>query len=248
VTLLGASGHGWGLALFPLVASAIAAVFAVMLGARFVRRRRPHEGAWTVALAMYAIASFAMFLGVVRGWEGSDYRLYWVLGAVLNVPFLLLGEVYLLARSKGWAHAFAVLLVLGTAFATIKVSRAPISHPALAGSLPLGKEVFGTHALAYRLAQLYSIPAYFLLLGGLTWSAWQMRGRPELHNRAAGAFGIAAGATLVAVGSGIGAAFHVVPLFSASLAAGIAVMFWSFLVASRPSTRLSVTPPSANAE
>ena len=43
------------------------------------------------------------------------------------------------------------------------------------------------------------------------------------------------GATVVAVGSGVGAGFHVVPLFSVSLAAGIAVMYWGFLEASGPS-------------
>jgi hypothetical protein len=49
-----------------------------------------------------------------------------------------------------------------------------------------------------------------------------------------GTFGIAMGATIVAIGSGIGAAFDVVPLFSVSLAAGIAVMFWGFIQATRP--------------
>ena len=40
--------------------------------------------------------------------------------------------------------------------------------------------------------------------------------------------------TVVAIGSGIGAAFDVVPLFSVSLAAGVAVMFWGFLQATAP--------------
>jgi hypothetical protein len=71
-------------------------------------------------------------------------------------------------------------------------------------------------------------------LGGLVWSASQMRGRPELKDRTAGTFAIAVGATIVAVGSGIGAAFHVVPLFSVSLAVGVGVMFWGFLRAARP--------------
>lgn len=241
--ILGAGGHGWGLALFPLVAAAIAAVFAVMLGARYARRRRAHEGAWTVALAMYAVASFAMFLGVVRGWEAADYRVYWLLGAVLNVPFLLLGEVYLLARSRAWAHGLALALTAASVAAAVEVFSATVSTRALRASLPLGKEVFG-HAGAYRLAQLFSLPAYFLLLGGLMWSVSQMRGRPELRNRATGTFGIAMGATVVAIGSGIGAAFHVVPLFSASLAAGVAVMFWGFLAASRSSSRPVGANPS----
>jgi hypothetical protein len=40
----------------------------------------------------------------------------------------------------------------------------------------------------------------------------------------------------VAIGSGIGAAFHVVPLFSVALSAGVAAMFWGFLRAGRPAS------------
>ena len=61
-----------------------------------------------------------------------------------------------------------------------------------------------------------------------------MGGDPQLRDRTVGTLGIAMGATLVAIGSGIGAAFHVVPLFSVSLAAGVAVMFAGFLRAGRP--------------
>jgi hypothetical protein len=230
-----AAGHGWGLAIFPLLASAIALVFGVRLAQRFLRRRRPYEGIWALALFMYAVASLAMFLGVVGGWSPVEYRLYWVFGAVLNVPYLFLGEVYLLGRfGRGAPAAIGALTGILTFLALYLVWRASIHPGSLAGALPLGKEVFGDGSQAYRLAQYYSLPAYFLLLGGLVLSTMQMRGKPELRNRMAGTFGIAMGATIVAIGSGIGAAFHVVPLFSVSLAAGIAVMFGGFVRAGRP--------------
>ena len=75
-----AAGHGWGLAAFPLAASLIALAFTLVLAARVARRLRPHELVWAVALAMYAAASFAMFLGVVRGWPP-------VMQAMQNVHF-----------------------------------------------------------------------------------------------------------------------------------------------------------------
>lgn len=233
--MIASAGHGWGLAIFPLLAAAIALVFGVRLTQRYVRRRRPYEGIWALALFMYAAASFAMFLGVVGGWSDTQFRVYWLLGAVLNVPFLFLGEVYLLGRfgKKASAVAYGVTALV-TVFAVIEVWQASVQPEPLARALPLGKDVFGDGSLAYRLAQYYALPAYFLLLGGLVWSARQMRGHPELRNRMAGTFGIALGATIVAIGSGIGAAFHVVPLFSVSLVAGIAVMFWGFILASRP--------------
>ena len=94
-----ASGS-WGLAVFPLGAAVVATVFAWRLGARFARRRRAVEGHWTVALAMFAVASAAMFLGVARGWTAAEFRLYWLFGAVLNVPYLFLGELQLLIRRR----------------------------------------------------------------------------------------------------------------------------------------------------
>jgi hypothetical protein len=233
--VIGTGGHGWGIAVFPLLAGVIALAFAARLATRFAARRRPHEGVWAVALAMFAVASFAMFVGALRGWRGPDFRLYWLLGAVLNVPYLFAGEVYLLTRRRAWAHAALAVLAALTAFAAVQVATAALHRAPLAHALPLGKEVFGDGSTPYRLAQYFSFPAYFLLLFALVWSAWQMKGRPELRARTAGTVGIALGATVVAVGSGIGAAFDVVPLFSASLALGVAIMFWGFLRATTTS-------------
>ena len=56
----------------------------------------------------------------------------------------------------------------------------------------------------------------------------------ELVDRFFGTLGIAAGATIVAIASGVGAGLDIVPLFSVGLALGIAVMFWGFLRVSRP--------------
>jgi hypothetical protein len=235
--VIASSGHGFGLAVFPLAAGAIALLFAAMLIRRFADRRRPHEGVWAAALLMFAAASLAMFLGVVRGWQSSDFRVYWLFGAILNVPFLAQGEVYLLVRSRRASHlVFACVMALAV-FAAWKVGAATIDPVPLTKTLPLGKEVFGDGSAPYRLSQLYAFPAYFFLLGGSVWSALKMKGRPELRDRTAGAVGIALGATVVAVGSGVGAGFGIVPLFSVGLALGIGIMFWGFLRSSRPAAR-----------
>jgi len=222
---------------WPLLAAAIALAFAVRLLARLAGKWRPHEAVWVVALLMFGAASAAMFFGVLQGWSAAEFRIYWLFGAVLNVPFLAQGELYLLIRRRSIAHAFLALLLIGTAFAVWKVWPAPVDIHALGKALPLGKDVFGTSSAPYRISQLYAFPAYFLLLGGLVWAAVSMRGKPELRNRTTGTLLIAAGATVVAIGSGVGAGFNVVPLFSVSLALGIAVMFWGFVVASRPGGR-----------
>jgi hypothetical protein len=182
---------------------------------------------------MYAAASAAMFVGVLAAWTPALFRVYWLFGAVLNVPYLFQGEVELLARSRRVRLGAAAVLYLATGYAAAVVWTAPVSAGSLSDVLPLGREVFGPGTAPHRLAQYYSFPAYFLLLGALVWSAWSMRGKPALRDRTVGVLGVALGATVVAVGSGVGAGFGVVPVFSLSLAAGVGLMYWGFLRAAR---------------
>lgn len=219
---------------FPSAAAAIALVFAALLARRFALRRRPFEALWAVALLLYAVASAAVAQGLLVGWTGAGFRAYWALGAVLNVPYLAAGEVVLLFRDRRVLWAVLLVLLFVSGFTVARVATAPLDPAALDHDLPLGREVFGAGSPAHRLAQLVSYPAYLLLLAGCAWSAWRMRGRRELRDRFVGTVGVAVGATVVAVASGVGAGFQVVPVFSVGLALGIAVMFWGFLRAARP--------------
>ena len=74
-----------------------------------------------------------------------------------------------------------------------------------------------------------------MLLAGTLWSAWTMRGRPDLRGRFVGTLLIAAGATIVAGGATF-AALGNVPGFCATLVVGIVVMYLGFLRASTKST------------
>jgi hypothetical protein len=219
---------------FPLAAAIVALAFAASLARRFARSRRLHLAMWSAALVMYAIASLAVAGAALAGWSRSLFEIYWILGAVLNVPLLAAGEVHLLRR--GQVLDVAVWVVLAFVFAyTVAVTRgAEVNAAALAEQLPSGKEVFGDGSAAYRLPQLISIPSYVILVGGAAWSAWRMRGRPELRGRFVGTLLVAAGATITAAAGSAFAAVGNLPAFSLSLLAGVAVMFWGFLRASEP--------------
>lgn len=227
---------------FPLAAALIALVFAASLVRQFASRRRPYQAVWAVALAMYAAASFMVVLGVRGDWSPFEYRTFWLLGAVLNVPFLAAGEVILLFRRKTVLSIVFLILVFVTSYSFAVTRTAAIADPAaLARDLPSGKVVFGDGTPAHRLPQAVSIPAYAVLLGGTLWSAWRMRGRREFRNRFYGTLGIAVGATIIAaLGSAFAAAGNFTG-FSLALAMGIAVMFWGFLRVSRPVAASSST-------
>jgi hypothetical protein len=221
---------------FPLAAALVAFVFAAALGRRFARTRRIYLAMWCGALLMYAIASAAVAAGAAVGWSRTLFEVYWILGAVLNVPLLAAGEVHLLGRRA--VLDLAVWVVLAFVFAyTIAVTRgAPMDAIALAERLPSGKEVFGDGSAAFRLPQLISIPSYLILVAGAAWSAWRMRGRPELRNRFIGTLLVAAGATITAAAGSAFAAVGNLPAFALSLLAGVAVMFLGFRRASESRT------------
>jgi hypothetical protein len=236
-------GHGWGLAVFPLLAAAISLVFAAALARRLTAKWRPHESVWAIALLMYAVASLAAAVGVARGWTANEYRLYWLFGAVLNVPVLAAGEAYLLFRRRTYAHALLLALVAISVVAAIVVWTSRVTDVALVNALPLGTDAWRESRLPYHLRWLSWI-GYVALVAGLVWSARVMGSNPELRSRTAGVLVIALGATVVAIGSGVGAGLNVVPLFAVGLAAGIAVMFWGFIMSSRPARRPTPQPSS----
>ncbi|MGZ8583374.1 MAG: hypothetical protein ACXWXG_08620 [Actinomycetota bacterium] len=231
---------------FPLVAAVVAAVFAGLVARQYATRRRPYQLAWAISLVLYAAASLAVVLGVSGGWTTGEFQIYWTLGAVLNVPFLAGGELMLLVRNRTAQAAIWVVLVFLTAYTVSVLRGATFDGAALAQDLPSGKHVFGDGSAAHRLPQLISIPSYLVLLGGALWSAWLMRGRPELRDRFVGTLLIALGATVIAGFGSAFAALGFLAAFSVSLAAGITVMFIGFLRAGRPvAVAVAATPQPA---
>lgn len=218
---------------FPLVAAAVAAAFSGLVAKQYLARRRPYQLAWVLALAMYAAASLAVVFGMTGGWTPREFQLYWALGAVLNVPFLAGGELMLLVRSPRVQAACWIVLVFVAAYTVSVLRGATFDAAALAEDLPSGRGVFGEGSSAQRLPQLISTPSYLVLVAGVLWSAWRLRGRPELRDRFIGTMLIALGATMIA-GFGSYFAFNGrAAAFSAALATGIAVMFVGFLRAGR---------------
>jgi hypothetical protein len=219
----------------PLVAAVVAFVFAGLLAKQYGERRRAYQLFWMLALTMYGIASLAVVAGVANEWTRLEYNVFWGLGAVLNVPFLAAGELVLLFRQRWVVWMAWLVLVFSVAYTVAVLRNAGMALEALAEQLPSGKDVFGDATAAHRLPQYFSYPSYLILLAGTAWSAWKMRGHPELRNRFWGTLWIAVGATIVAGGATF-AAYGVVAGFVATLVVGIVVMFWGFLQASRPTS------------
>jgi hypothetical protein len=226
-------------------ATLVALAFAFSTLDRWLRRRRPHELAWTVSLGLFALGSASLWWAESNRWSLGAFRVFYIAGAVLNVPWLALGTVYLLAgprvghRVRGWL-VFLSGLTVGV------VGFAPTRAAVHGADLPTGRLVFGVAPRV--LAAAGSGVAALVIIVGALWSAWRVwRGRvPSLGatrvvthpgRLVAGNLLIALG-TLVLSGSGtLAGRLGKDRAFAITLLVGIAILFVGFLVTSAPARR-----------
>ena len=214
------------------LAVAVSSVFAQSMLVRYTSGHQPQHRAWAIALAMFALASVALATGTATGWDNGTFRVFYLLGAVVNVPWLAMGTVYLLARPEvarrvHWGLVLVQRLRRRGAAQLLRWSRCT------ARAIPVGKDVFG--ALPRILAGVGSGVAAVVIVAGALVSAWRFPRDPELpdHGRLAGANGLIALGTLVLSSGGLvqGAVGHD-EAFALSLAVGITIVYCGFVLAS----------------
>ena len=214
---------------FPAVAALVSTIFAIQLLTSYAHRKRLPQLAWGIAMTMFAIASLAVAAGVSGGWDPTLYRIYWLFGAILNVPYLALGSVALLGRKPLSAVVLVVVFVV-TILAIGKVASTSVHAAAVASkNIPRGSAAWGKGTLTAKLPTYISIPAYLVVVIIAIASS---RGGILPVYRIRGNWLIALGATIVAAGSGF-ARYGRGVVFSVVLAIGVVVMFVGFRLASR---------------
>lgn len=233
-------------------ASAIVALaFGLSTFDRWLRRRKPHELAWTVAMALFMVAALSLWWAEGRGWSEASFRVFFMFGAIVNVPWLALGTVFLLAGQRYGAIVTRFLLVF-SGFAVGVVWVAPIRGQITPDGIPTGSDHFS--ALPRILAAVgSSIPA-LVIFGGALWSAWRIiRGANPAMTSAAvrhvhSAQKLAGGNILIALGTVILSMSGTFSgrlgedrAFAVTLLVGIVVLFAGFLVASNATRTVTAT-------
>jgi hypothetical protein len=227
------------------LATAVATLFAQATLVRYTKDKRPQDLAWTLSLAMFALASAALAAGVSTGWTNELFRLFFLLGAVLTVPWLALGTVYLLAgKARGrrvqWGLVFFSGLAMGVIFT------APIDGPIKGTAIPVGSEVFGVFPRV--LAAVGSGVSAIVIIAGALWSAWRFarsRTTPGNGRRAAANVLIALGTLVLSSGGLLQGIAGKDEAFVISLATGIVVIYTGFLVASGAGAKQRAKAPAA---
>jgi hypothetical protein len=211
-------------------ATLVAVAFAMSTFDRWLARRRRHELAWSIALLLFAAGASCLWVGATSGWTLPVFRAFYLFGAVINVPVLALGTVYLLGgRTAG--DRSAVFVGAFAAFAAGVIVSAPahaITDPSV---LPQGSDVFD--ALPRVLAAVASGGGALVVLGGAVWSAWRLRRGKRMWGNVVIATG-----TLVLGASGIlNSVLGEMEAFAVTLAVGVSILYAGFLLAVMPARR-----------
>ncbi|MGD2100845.1 MAG: hypothetical protein PVG83_01290 [Acidimicrobiia bacterium] len=140
---------------FAAAAGLAATVFSVDLWRDYRRRPRPHIAAYGAGMTLFAIATWCLFVGVTFGWSGPVYRAFFLFGAVLNIPLLALGSMFLVVGKKS-GHAMTIAVGAVAAISTTLTTTVPFVRPLPNGGIPhdMWDPGFG--------------PRLFALIGGAT--------------------------------------------------------------------------------
>src|SRR6267143_5870298 len=96
----------------PLIAAVVGATFAVVVGRQYVRRRKPYQAIWALALAMFGVAAAFETVGQLAGWSDPTYKGYYLFGGLLNVGWLGIGSLLLLVPSRAGRIAIIAMVVI----------------------------------------------------------------------------------------------------------------------------------------
>jgi hypothetical protein len=204
------------------VAAAIFAFWFALATWRAASDRNVALRVWSVALAEFGAACLALAWGIAFGWTPLVYRVFYLFGAVLNVAWLALGTIWLLAP-RWFALVFNVAFAAGAGISTALVMTSALVPEALqelaSAQLPHPREVMGD--VPRTLSRIFSIGGSAIVLVGMSIGV--------LRRQYAGGLALLAlGVVIAGVASEFARAGDVAP-FCAGLALGIAVMYAGFV-------------------
>jgi hypothetical protein len=169
---------------------------------------------------MFALATWALCSGLILGWDGWAYRMFFLLGAVINIPVLAIGSWFLVVGRRA-GHIATILTGAFAAISTTLVTTVPFARALPDGGIPHDifppiSEGFGPRLLA---AIGGGMGATFLIVLGLVsiFRFWKRNRRLVWGNAliVGGALAASTGGSGLAIGEG--AAFALSLLVAAGL-------------------------------
>ncbi|WP_376793778.1 hypothetical protein [Thermogemmatispora sp.] len=162
---------------FAIVNVVVTAVFAGVVLAQYLQRRRPHQLYWSLALGMAFVATLAYVLMIPAQPTSTLgialFRLYYILGAALTSAWLGLGSIALVS-SRRMTLACLSGLVLVSLLAIFSIATAGVDQQALrhvVGSSGRGVLQLGAGVATIIVLNTVGVVA---VVGVLLYSLWKL--------------------------------------------------------------------------
>jgi hypothetical protein len=206
----------------PILTTAFAAFFAVVMFRRWRARGGTHLLWWAMGMVSYAAGTTTEALTTLIGWQEPIFRVWYITGALLGGMPLAQGSAYLLLSKKvatRWAIAVCAVVVV----ASVCVILSPIDASAVEAHRLSGR------ALEWRWVRAFSpfVNTYALifLVGGAILSAVRFRRDASLRDRFVGNVFIAVGGLLPGIGGSFTRFGHVEVLYVTELVGLVMIYF-----------------------
>ncbi len=216
-------------------AALVSLAFAGCTFERWLLKRRSYELTWTIAMLTFSLGAWSLAWGSSAGWDGTNFRMFYVFGAIVNVPLLAVGQIELLTR-RPWVRFLRPTVVSAAVFCMGVLAVSPLRGAVPADRLPQGKEVFGV--LPRVLAGVASAGGAMVVFGGAAYSTVTMlrtrrreRTRHEPTNRVVGTALITLGTIVLSISGTLQKRFGEMTAFAITLTLGVIILFLGFLVA-----------------
>ena len=152
----------------PLGSSLLSFVFAALVVDQWWQRRHSFQLVWAIGLLWYGIAAGTEFLGSAFGWSQPLYRAWYLFGALFVPPYLGLGTIYLLAKTRfGYFAGVTVIIGGGLSLLFSKVYAGSATTAMVVFAIALAGGIAIIVATAVRRPLAAHIAAAVLVLGSI---------------------------------------------------------------------------------
>lgn len=165
---------------------------------------------WLIGVLTYGAGTFTESFNTLFGWHETNFRWWYITGALLGGAPLAQGSVYLLLKKKT-AHLLTIILVSFIVAASVFVLLSPINYAQVEPERMSGKVFQWQWIRAF--SPFINTYALFFLVGGAVWSAVQYFRKSGTGARFSGNLLIALGALLPGIGGSFTRLGHVEVLY-----------------------------------
>lgn len=183
--------------IIPILTTIFSIYFLTEIIPHYQKRKTPYLFWWTFGVLTFGLGTLTESLNIIIGWTELNFRIWYIVGALLGGFPLAQGSVYLLMNKKfaKWTTVFFMILIC---FGSVFVISSPLtSDPNFNGKLT--GSIFTWSWVRY-FSPLINIYAFIFLVGGAYISARRYKKMGNKEVRYIGNIYIAIGGLLPGIG------------------------------------------------